>query len=60
VEGVVGVAAPIKDLSRKVIAALGIAVPLGKNHGQKELDHLVERVTKACDDISHDLGYLRI
>jgi IclR family KDG regulon transcriptional repressor len=60
VEGVVGVAAHIKDYSRKVIAALGIAVPLGKNHGQKELDHLVERVTKACDDISHDLGYLRI
>jgi len=60
VEGVVGVAAPIRDYSRKVIAALGIAVTLGKNHVQKELDHLVERVTKTCDDISHGLGYLRI
>jgi IclR family KDG regulon transcriptional repressor len=60
VEGVVGIAAPIRDYSRKVIAALGIAVTLGKNHAQKDLDHLVERVTKACDDISHDLGYLKI
>ena len=60
VEGVVGIAAPIRDYSRKVIAALGIAVTLGNNHVQKELDRLVERVTRACDEISHDLGYLKI
>jgi IclR family KDG regulon transcriptional repressor len=60
VEGVIGIAAPIRDYSRKVIAALGIAMTLGQNHTKKELDHLVDLVTKTCDDISYDLGYLRI
>jgi len=60
VEGVVGIAAPIRDYSRKVIAALGIAVTLGQNHMEKDRPQLVDRVKKTCDDISHDLGYLRI
>ncbi|MBN2031988.1 MAG: IclR family transcriptional regulator [Deltaproteobacteria bacterium] len=59
-EGVIGIAAPIRDYSRKVIAALGIAVTLGQHRSKKELDDLVARVKKACDEISHDLGYLRI
>ena len=60
VEGVTGIAAPIRDYSRKVIAALGIAMPLGQHHPKKELDQLVDLVTRICDDISNDLGYLRI
>ncbi len=60
VEGVIGIAASIRDYSRKVIAALGIAVTLGQNHTEKELDHLVDLVTKTCDDISYDLGYMKI
>jgi IclR family transcriptional regulator, KDG regulon repressor len=60
VEGVVGIAAPIRDYSRKVIAALGIAVTLGQNHTEKDRNQLVDRVKRTCDDISHDLGYLRI
>jgi len=60
VEGVVGIAAPIRDYSRKVIAALGIAVTLARSQGQRELDHLLDRVRQACDEISRDLGYLRI
>jgi DNA-binding IclR family transcriptional regulator len=60
VEGVIGIAAPIRDYSRQVIAALGIALTIGRNNTKKELDHLVELVTETSDRISHDLGYLRI
>jgi len=59
-EGVVGIAAPVRDYSRKVIAALGIAVTIGQNHGQEKLDHLIGLVAKTCDDVSNNLGYLRI
>jgi len=60
VEGVVGIAAPIRDYSRKVIAALGIAVTLASSQAQKEIDHLVDQVKRACEEISSDMGYLRI
>jgi len=60
VEGVVGIAAPIKDYSRKVVAALGIAVTLARSQAPRELDHLLDRVKKACEEISSDLGYLKI
>ena len=60
VEGVTGIAAPIRDYSRKVIAALGIAIPLGHQHTKKDVGRFVDLVTKICDDISNDLGYLKI
>jgi DNA-binding IclR family transcriptional regulator len=60
VEGVIGIAAPIRDYSRKVIAALGIAVTLAQNQMKKDLAPLADRVRKTCEDVSHDLGYLRI
>lgn len=60
VEGVVGIAAPVRDYSRKVIAALGIAVTLAKSQAQRELNDLLDRVRQACDEISRDLGYLKI
>jgi len=60
VEGVIGIAAPVRDYSRKVIAALGIAVTLAQNLTSRDLDPLVDRVRRTCEDISHDLGYLRI
>ncbi len=60
VEGVIGIAAPIRDYSRQVIAALGIAVPESGNRKKGGLQNFVSLVRKACDDISSDLGYLRI
>jgi IclR family KDG regulon transcriptional repressor len=60
VEGVVGIAAPIRDYSRLVIAALGIAVPEGGNRKKGALEGLIPLVRKACDDISSDLGYMKI
>jgi IclR family transcriptional regulator, KDG regulon repressor len=60
VEGVFGIAAPVRDYSRHVIAALGIAMPLTQSHARNEVNRLVALVTTACDAISHELGYLRI
>ena len=60
VEGVLGVAAPVRDYSRQVVAALGIALPTGQRRLKKELDRIIDRVKKACEDISSDLGYLKI
>ena len=60
VEGVLGVAAPVRDHSRQVAAALGIALPMGQRRLNKELDRIIDLVKKACEDISSDLGYLKI
>jgi DNA-binding IclR family transcriptional regulator len=60
VEGVIGIAGPIRDYSRKVVAALGIAVMMGMSQKKSDLGHLIHLVTKACSDTSSALGYLRI
>jgi len=60
VEGIVGIAAPVRDYSRKVIAAIGAALPLVKTSSKKDLDRIVRLVREACDAISSDLGYLKI
>jgi IclR family KDG regulon transcriptional repressor len=60
VEGVIGIAAPIRDYSRQVIAALGIALTVGQTNSEKGIDSIVDLVKKTCDEISDDLGYLKI
>ena len=60
VESVIGIAAPIRDYSRQVVAALGIALPAGLRNQKVRLDHIVDLVKKACETISSDLGYLKI
>ena len=60
VEGVMGIAAPIRDYSRNVVAALGIALPLGQLNLNEDVDRFVELVKKTCETISSDLGYLKI
>jgi DNA-binding IclR family transcriptional regulator len=60
VEGVMGIAAPIKDYTRQVIAALGIALPVGQRILNEDLDRVVDLVKKTCGAISSDLGYLKI
>ncbi len=60
VEGLIGIAAPIKDYSRQVVAALGIALPIGQRNLKEDLDRVVKSVKKTCDSISSDLGYLKI
>jgi DNA-binding IclR family transcriptional regulator len=60
VEGVIGIAAPVRDYSRQVIAALGIALTGGRSNLEKDLDRYVPLVTGTCEDISSDLGYPKI
>jgi DNA-binding IclR family transcriptional regulator len=60
VENVIGIAAPIRDYSRQVVAALGIALPTGLRNQADDLNHIVDLVKNACEAISSDLGYLKI
>jgi IclR family transcriptional regulator, KDG regulon repressor len=60
VEGLVGIAAPIKDYSRQVVAALGLALPLGRRSLNEDLAGIVKSVKYTCDSISSELGYLKV
>jgi DNA-binding IclR family transcriptional regulator len=57
VEGTTGVAAPIRDYSGNVNAALGVALTSGRKVPVRDLNTIVNMVKKACSDISADLGY---
>jgi len=60
VEGIVGIAAPIRDYSRQVVAALGVALPIGKLNEGEGVKKIVELVKNTTDEISSDLGYLKV
>jgi DNA-binding IclR family transcriptional regulator len=60
VESVIGIAAPIRDYSRQVVAALGIALPAGLRNQTDDLEHIIDLVKNTCETISSDLGYLKI
>jgi IclR family KDG regulon transcriptional repressor len=60
VEGLIGIAAPIKDYSRQVVAALGIALPLGRRNLNEDLVDIVKLVKNTSASISSELGYLKI
>jgi DNA-binding IclR family transcriptional regulator len=57
-EGIVGIAAPIRDFSRQVIAALGIV--LTNDQSRNGMNDYVELVKRSCEKISRELGYLTI
>lgn len=56
VEGIIGVAAPIRDYSRNVIAAVGVAI-LEAQHDEISVARTVEAVRSAAENISAELGY---
>ncbi len=58
IEGIVGIAAPIRDFSRQVIAALGIV--LTNDQARNGINGYVELVKGSCEKISRELGYLTI
>ena len=60
VEGLIGIAAPIRDHSRQVVAAIGIALPVGQRNLKEGLDSTIDAVKKTSRLISSDLGYLKI
>jgi len=60
VEGIIGIAAPIRDYTRQIVAALGTALPLGQRDLNRDVDRIVALVMHTCETISADLGYLKI
>lgn len=56
-EGVVGLAAPVRDFRQKIIAGVSISVPKARFEGEKET--LIQAVTAAAAAISKRLGYGR-
>ncbi len=58
-EGIIGIAAPVRDSSRQVIGSLGVALPTSQG-SQKEILHIVGLLTSATQKISSDLGYMKI
>ncbi|HYA43580.1 MAG TPA: IclR family transcriptional regulator [Syntrophobacteraceae bacterium] len=59
-EGLSGVAAPIYDYSRVVVAALGVSLPESRNHGPEAVREIGADVKAAAGGISHDLGYFEV
>jgi IclR family KDG regulon transcriptional repressor len=60
VEGLVGIAAPVHDYSRKVIAALGIALPIARfklAKAKKSIENKVDLLKNTCKMISKELGF---
>jgi IclR family transcriptional regulator, KDG regulon repressor len=60
VEGIMGVAAPIRDYSREIIAALCVGLPASSRRDKKHINNVVESVKRTCDEISTNLGYMKI
>jgi len=60
VEGVIGIAAPIRNHLNKVIAALGIALPISKASSKEVVDHLAKQLKSSCEEISANIGFKKI
>jgi DNA-binding IclR family transcriptional regulator len=59
VEGTIGISGPIRNHTRKVIAALGISL-IADGEVQGRLHSLSNAVRRSCDEISSNLGYLKV
>ena len=60
VEGIMGIAAPIRDYSRQIVSALGVALPIGQRSKEEEIPRIVDLVKNTADAISSEMGYLKI
>ncbi|RJR50112.1 MAG: IclR family transcriptional regulator [Desulfobacteraceae bacterium] len=59
VEGLIGISGPIRDYSRKVVAALGIALMAREVQKKSEMDRFIGLVKEACAETSAALGHLK-
>lgn len=59
VKGTIGISAPIRNHTRKIIAALGISL-IADGEVQGRLHSLSNAVRRSCDEISSNLGYLKV
>jgi IclR family KDG regulon transcriptional repressor len=58
-QGVIGIAAPIRDYTRKVIAAVGVAF-VSASEDSRRTKNLIKHVCGAARNISEELGYRNI
>jgi len=59
VEGIMGIAVPVRDYSAQVVAALGAALPIAERRTSEEIEELLDLLIRACNEISENLGYLK-
>ena len=59
-QGIKGFSAPIRDASRKIVAALGAALPLPDYASDNQTQRYLNFVCKAAEAISSELGYLKV
>ena len=57
IDGIAGVAAPVRDFDGNVVAALGIGFLL-RSEDRKGVDKIVRETIKAASDISQAMGYV--
>ena len=60
VEGVIGIAAPIRDYSRRIIGAISVCSAASKKNDNKFLKKVIDLLKSSCHEISTNLGYLKI
>jgi IclR family transcriptional regulator, KDG regulon repressor len=58
-QGCIGIAAPIRDSSRDVVAALGVALHIHDYKNEEQIGAYVNLVRTAAVSISSELGYLK-
>ena len=59
VEGLIGIAAPIRNYSSKTVAALGIALPTGRDKNGSLFRALANELKTACIEISDNMGFIK-
>jgi len=57
VEGVIGIAAPIRNSLATTIAAMGIALPIGQYSKPETVQLLAQKLKVACEEISNNIGF---
>jgi IclR family transcriptional regulator, KDG regulon repressor len=57
VDGIIGIAAPVMDYSRRVVAAIGVAI-LEAQHDRASVARVIDSVRAAAEGISSELGFL--
>jgi DNA-binding IclR family transcriptional regulator len=55
-----GIAAPIRDYSRRVVGAMGVALPKGMSNLEESIKKTVDLLKESCGEISSNMGYLKI
>lgn len=56
-EGIMGIAAPIRDYSRKAVAAIGVYLPAHLHNNTDEIKKIIDLLLSTTEKTSRDIGY---